>query len=124
MAYMYPIAPQMKLSDKSRRYPNPHLFTEIPRSPVVQENVEWQRRYGLQDYNVVRVCLSFQLRDHPRQSRMGAANWLVELCLVCHNRDDHNGVGVVYLFHRQDGLVDGIGGVDADLIAAGAQGRV
>ena len=54
---------------------------------------------------------------------MGVASWLFELRLICHDPNDHNGVGVVNIFHRQDGLADGIGDVDADLIAAGAQGR-
>ena len=88
------------------------------------KNVEYQGRYGLQNYDVVWVCLSFQLRDHLGQFRMGAANWLAEFCFISHNPDYYNGVGVVNLIHCHNGLVDGIGGVEADFIVVEAQGRV
>ena len=65
MANMYAIAPQMMLTDKGTSKSNPHLSTKDPGRVVVRENVEWQGRYGLQDYDVVRVCLSFQLSDYP-----------------------------------------------------------
>ena len=77
MADMYSIAPQMKFSDKSWRHSNPHLLTEIPRSLVVRENVEYQGRYGLQNYDVVWVCLSFQLRDH-----LGQLEWVLRTGLL------------------------------------------